>query len=165
MKQLSQDKTTNSDLTWKLAVRSGSERPRHIFAAFQRDDRRNSQQANAMIFDNLGLSDIHVLLNNERHPLSDLNINFAEKRYTRAYKMLLDYMGRDQNVDTGLQISIADFKSLYPIYHFDLEKQSEKLKDSISDIYIKAKFRGNPGNYRAYAVVMSDKYLASIKLP
>ena len=155
-----QDQNNVTDLTWKLAVRSGSERPRHIFVAFQATDKRNSQESNPMIFDNLGLTDIHVLLNNERHPLSDLNINFEQRRFTRAYKMLLEFMGRDQNIDTGLQISLEDFRTLYTIYHFDLEKQPDRLKDSIHDIYVKARFGAAPGNYRGYAVVMSDKILS-----
>lgn len=153
------DQNNVTDLTWKLAVRSGSERPRHIFIAFQNTNKRNSQQANAMIFDNFSLTDIHVLLNNERFPLSDLSLNFNQRRYMRAYKMLLEFMGRDQNVDTGLQISSEDFRTLYPIYHFDLEKQSDRLKSSISDIYIRSRFSALPGNYRGYAFVMSDRIL------
>ena len=151
------DQNGITDLSWKLAVRSGSERPRHIFVAFQLAARRDSQTANPMIFDALSLTDIQIRLIAVRVPQSDLDVNFAERRFQRAYKMLSDYLGRDQNVDTGTQISAEDFRTLYPIYHFDLETQSERLKDSISDIYVWAKFSANPGAYRAYAVVQSDR--------
>lgn len=146
-----------TDFVWKLAVRSGAERPRHVFIAFQLTAKRNSQEQNPMIFDALTLSDIHLKLNATRVPVSDLDMNFAERRFQRAYKMLADYMGRDQDVDTGFQISCEDFRTLYPIYHFDLEAQSERLMDSITDLYVRARFSANPGNYKAYAVVQSDR--------
>ena len=51
-----------------------------------------------------------------------------------------------------------DFEHLYPIYLFDVSKQSEKLKTSVSDIHVKAFFGANPGdNVMAYAVIISDR--------
>ena len=50
------------------------------------------------------------------------------------------------------------YKNLYPLFVFDVSKQSEKLKTSVSDIHIKATFGGNPGNNTmAYAVIISDR--------
>ena len=55
-------------------------------------------------------------------------------------------------------IEPMDFKHIYPLYLFDVSKQSEKLKTSVSDIHIKAFFGGNPGpNVMAYAVIISDR--------
>ena len=56
-------------------------------------------------------------------------------------------------------ISMVDYKKLYPLYLFDVSKQSEKLKTSVSDIHIKASFNGAgvAGNTVAYAVIISDR--------
>ena len=61
-------------------------------------------------------------------------------------------------------INPPDFKSLYPLYVFDVSKQSEKLKTSVSDIHVKAFFDADPGgadnppnNTMAYAVIISDR--------
>ena len=55
-------------------------------------------------------------------------------------------------------IEPMDFKHLFPLYVFDVTKQSEKLKTSVSDIHIKASFGNNPGNnVMAYAVIISDR--------
>ena len=61
-------------------------------------------------------------------------------------------------------INPIDFKTLYPLYLFDVSKQSEKLKTSVSDIHIKATFNDNPNgddnppaNTIAYAVIISDR--------
>ena len=55
-------------------------------------------------------------------------------------------------------IDPVNYKYLYPLYLFDVSKQSEKLKTSVSDIHIKAHFDENPGaNTMAYAVIISDR--------
>jgi len=65
------------------------------------------------------------------------------------------------NVD-GLFISPnitpVDYKELFPMFVFDLSKQSEKLKNSVTNIQIKAQFSENvAANTEAFAVVISDK--------
>ena len=63
-------------------------------------------------------------------------------------------------------INPIDYKNIFPLYVFDVTKQSEKLKTSVSDIHIKASFNappanvgGNnpPDNTMAYAVIISDR--------
>ena len=67
-------------------------------------------------------------------------------------------------------INPIEFKTLYPLYVFDVTKQSEKLKTSVSDIHIKAFFNDDPAvdlagnpvpnppdNTMAYAVIISDR--------
>ena len=51
-------------------------------------------------------------------------------------------------------ISPADYKTLYPLFLFDVSKQSERLKYSVTDIQIKAYFANNvDANTEAYAVI------------
>ena len=55
-------------------------------------------------------------------------------------------------------INPPDYKKLFPLFVFDVSKQSEKLKTSVSDIHIKATFNNNPPpNTMAYAVIISDR--------
>ena len=54
----------------------------------------------------------------------------------------------------------SEFKNLYPLFLFDVSKQSEKLKYSTTDIQIKMDFVGNaPANTQAYAVIISDRLI------
>ena len=61
-------------------------------------------------------------------------------------------------------IDPIDYKKLFPLYVFDVTKQSEKLKTSVSDIHIKAFFDNDPAgadnppaDTMAYAVIISDR--------
>ena len=59
---------------------------------------------------------------------------------------------------SNCNIDPIEYKDLFPLFLFDVSKQSEKLKTSVSDIHIKASFNANPGiNTMAYAVIISDR--------
>ena len=56
---------------------------------------------------------------------------------------------------TQSNITPGDYKTLYPIFTFDVSKQKEKLKSSVVDIQIKANFTENvPANTRAFTLVI-----------
>ena len=58
-------------------------------------------------------------------------------------------------------ITPSDYKTLYPLFTFDVSKQKEKLKSSVVDIQIKANFIENvPANTSAFTPVISDKMLS-----
>ena len=57
-------------------------------------------------------------------------------------------------------INPSDYKDLYPLFLFEVSKQSEKLKYSTTDIQIKTHFSANvPANTQAYAVIISDRLI------
>ena len=57
-------------------------------------------------------------------------------------------------------ITPSDYKTLYPLFLFDVSRQSEKLKYSTTDIQIKMHFVDNvPENTQAYAVIISDRLI------
>ena len=50
-------------------------------------------------------------------------------------------------------ITPSDYKDLFPIFVFDVSRQSEKLKNSVTDIQVKAYFNENVlANTEAFAV-------------
>ena len=54
----------------------------------------------------------------------------------------------------------SDYNTLYPIFLFDVSKQSEKLKYSTTDIQIKMEFNDNmPLSTEAYAVTITDRLI------
>ena len=76
--------------------------------------------------------------------------------------MLLYLEKKFYNMDelvSNHNINPVNYVNLYPLFLFDVTKQSEKLKTSVSDIHIKASFNNNnpPANTIAYAVIISDR--------
>ena len=99
------------------------------------------QTKNPAVFDHVNLKNMYVMLNATRYPAVDYNLSFANQQYSRAYgdasMFSVRYFGMDELI-TRSNISPIDYKSLYPLFVFDVSKQSEKLKTSVVDVQIRA---------------------------
>lgn len=147
-----------TEFDWRLSMAVGAEKPRYIFLALQ-TDKLNDQRKNTANFNHCNIRNAFVELNSERYPETDLNLAFDKGQYTAAYNMLTDYyndvIGKEQ-----CPIKLFHFKTMYPILVFDVSHQSERLKNSITDIKIKMSFSKNiPASTKAYALILSDRHL------
>ena len=151
--------------TWRLGVKSSPDIPRFIIIGFQ-SGKNNNQEQNPAIFDHLYVRNIYVTLNAKRYPDTDYDNDFRKNQFSRIYGDAALFRKKFFNMDelvSNCGINPTEFRSLYPLYVFDVSKQSEKLKTSVSDIHIKAFFDNVPGannppaNTMAYAVIISDR--------
>ena len=167
MLQCDNTSITGTEFTWRLGVKSSPDIPRFIIVGFQ-IERNNNQEQNPARFDNCNIGNIYVTLNAKRYPDTDYDINFNENRFCRIYGDSSTFRKKFYNMDelvSNHNINPVDYKNLYPIFVFDVTKQSEKLKTSVSDIHIKIRFNTNPAldrdnnprNVMAYAVIISDR--------
>ena len=155
--------TQNStDFSWRLSVKSSPEVPRYIIVGFQ-DGKSNNQEQNPSIFDNVNVDNIYAMLNSTRYPTADYNIDFTENKFSRVYGDAAEFRAKFYNMDeliSNPNITPADYKTMYPLFLFDVSKQSEKLKYSTTDIQIKIHFkRGLDNNTQVYAVIISDRLI------
>ena len=155
----------NTTFTWRLGVKSSPDIPRFIIVGFQ-SGKNNNQATNPAIFDHLYVRNIYVTLNAKRYPDTDYDNDFNNNNFSRIYGDAALFRKKFFNMDelvSNSGINPPDFKSLYPLFVFDVSKQSEKLKTSVSDIHIKAFFDAAPvgvnppANTMAYAVIISDR--------
>ena len=147
--------------TWRLGVKSSPDIPRFIIVGFQ-TGKNNDQTANPAIFNHCDVRNIYVTLNAKRYPDIDYENNFKINKFSRIYGDAAAFRKKFYNMDelvSNHNINPVDYKNLYPLFVFDVTKQSEKLKTSVSDIHIKASFNGNnpQAGTIAYAVIISDR--------
>ena len=151
-----------TSFSWRLSVKSSPEVPRFIIVGFQ-TNKSGSQEQNPSIFDNVNVSNIYIMLNYIRYPTADYNISFLAQKFSRAYRNTAKFRTRFFNMDeliSSPNINPSDYKTFYPLFLFDVSKQSEKLKYSTTDIQIKMHFSTNvPLNTQAYAVTISDRLI------
>ena len=150
----------NRTFTWRLGVKSSPDIPRFIIVGFQ-TNKLNDQTKNPAIFDHCEVRNIYVTLNAKRNPDTDYENSFVANHYSRIYGDAATFRKKFYNMDELISnpgINPTDYKDLFPLFVFDVTKQSEKLKTSVSDIHIKASFNENtPNNTIAYAVIISDR--------
>ena len=78
-----------------------------------------------------------------RYPTTDYNISFLAQKFSRVYGDVTEFRSKFFNMDelvSNLNINPDDYKKLYPLFLFDVSKQSEKLKYSTTDIQMKMHF-------------------------
>ena len=164
--------SNTSSFVWRLGVKSSPDIPRFIIVGFQ-VNKFDNQQTNPAIFDNLYIRNIYVTLNAKRYPDTDYNNDFVVNNYSRIYGDAALFRKKFFNMDELVSnpgINPIDYKNLFPLYVFDVSKQSEKLKTSVSDIHIRMSFNPHPNpaganpapanppdDTIAYAVIISDR--------
>ena len=106
---------------------------------------------------------IFVTLNSTRYPEVDYQISFTRQQFSRAYSDAALFRSKFFNMDelvSNPNISPSDYKDFYPLFLFDVSKQSERLKYSVTDIQMKAFFNDNvDARTEAYAVIISDRLI------
>ena len=152
-----------TSFTWRLAVKSSPEVPRFIIVGIQTKKSGNQRQ-NPSMFNHVGVKNIYAMLNSTRYPAVDYNISFSRQQFSRAYRDVALFRSKFFfNMDELVlnpNISPLGYKCLYPLFWFDVSKQSERLKFSVTDTQIKAYFENNVDvGIEAYAVIINDRLI------
>jgi hypothetical protein len=150
-----------TSFSWRLSVQTGKEKPRWLLLAFG----EGQAGANKALFKHLKLKNTFVTLNSNdnKYPRSALNVDFPSNQISKVYEMFAQFQKRYYGFDgvvTGNQLTNLEFKDLYPIFVFDIRKQSERLKETVTDVTLKCEFAENPAaGTMAYALVLSDRMM------
>ena len=152
----------STSFTWPLSVKTAPEKPRLIIVGFQ-TAKDGDQTKNISTFDHVNLRNAYVMLNSDRYPAVDYNLSFSNQTFSRVYGDAalfgVIFFGMDELIIQS-NLTPSDYKTLYPLFTFNISKQKEKLKSSVLDIQLKATFTEKvPANTRAVALATSDKML------
>ena len=151
-----------TSFSWRLSVKSSPEVPRFIIIGFQ-TNKIGNQLTNPSLFDNVDVSNIYVMLNSMRYPTVDHNIDFNKNKFSRVYGDAAEFRSKFLNMDELISdpnFTPIEYRNLFPLFLFDVSKQSEKLKYSTTDIQIKMHFKQNvPANTHVYGVIISDRLI------
>ena len=103
------------------------------------------------------------MLNSKKYPELDYNLSFPAYQFSTAYGDAAEFRTKFFNMDeliSNPNITPSDYQTLYPLFLFDVSKQSEKLKYSTTDIQIKMDFNENVNTgTEAYAITISDRLI------
>ena len=147
---------------WRLGIRTSPEKPRFLVLGFQ-TDREGSLAKNLGLFDNCQLQNAYVLMNNRRYPAMDYNANFPKNHYNKLYRDFYQFMEKFYGISDSVTSTSVDpvaYKHLFPLFVFDVTRQSERIQQAVIDITIQCYFGGNVGaKTKAYCLMISDRRL------
>ena len=114
--------------TFRLSIKTAPEKPRFIIVGFQ-TSKDDDQTKNPSTFDHLNLKNAYVTLYSDRYPAVDYNLSFSNQKFSRVYGDTalfgVKIFGMDELI-TQSNITPSDYKTLYPLFAFDVSKQKEK---------------------------------------
>lgn len=145
---------------WSLPAKGGVEKPRWLIIGFQ-TDKHQSQEQNPAVFDHLNLQRSYITLNSQNYPLTEVLTNFTLNQYSQWCKMLIDfkedYYGFNSLIG-GSQVNQATYRTLFPIFAFDLRKQADEVSSNTINMTVQFYFNAPvPAQTIAYAVIISDR--------
>ena len=74
----------STSFTWRLSVKTASEKPRFITVGFQ-TAKDGDQTKNPFTFYHVNLKNSYITLNSDRYPAVDYNMSFAIQKLYREY--------------------------------------------------------------------------------
>ena len=105
--------------------KTSPEKPRFIIVGFQ-TAKVGDQTKNPSTFDLVNLRNAYVMLNSDRYPAVDYNLSFVNQKFSRVYGDAaffgVKFIGMDELI-TQSNITFSDYKTLYPLFTFDVSKQ------------------------------------------
>ena len=146
--------------SWRVAVTSGNETPRFLILGFQTGD-KTQQVANPSIFNHCNVDHIQVKMLGRLYPSQAEVLNFGENQYSKAFNNVAKFrelFDGTPELFSHFGINPIDFKTLYPLFVFDVSNQIPKTISSVVEVVFNVKFRRAVGaNTTAYALTISDK--------
>lgn len=113
-------------------IRAKRKRPVKVFCVFQLASRHDGDHTqNKRIFDTVDVNELRLTLNGTtQYPEREYKTSFTANadNYARVYSEYLRCGLKDHDIDQGSVVTFDTFKSLYPIFCFDL---SERLEHSV----------------------------------
>ena len=143
-------------------TRSAASKPRWVIIGFQ-TGKEGDQDESPSIFNHVNVRNVNLMLNSDKYPLLNYNASFPKQQYSEVFRDIAEFLSRFYHMDdlvSNSNITPSDFKSLCPLFVIDVSKQSERLKNSITDRQIETEFNENvPAGTNAFALVISDRVM------
>ena len=160
----------SANWSWRVAVTSGNETPRFLILSFQTGNKAvqnnnnnadNNKTVNPSIFNHCNVEHIQVKMLGRLYPSQVEVLNFPTNQYSKAYNNAAKFrelFDGTPELFSHFGINPLDFKTLYPLFVFNVSNQIPKTISAVVEVVFNVKFRDRPPNpTTAYCLTISDK--------
>ncbi len=95
--------------------------------------------------------------------MNDFETSFKKNHFDHLYNDFIGFRKKFYGIDPIISptcVGPIDYKTRYPIFCFDVSKQSERLKSGVTDITLQCRFEENvPASTVAHELIISDRKL------
>ena len=165
---------TNSSGFFQIS--SSIDNVKHIFVYLQRAKTNNADE-NPYLFDTFKLDSADNAADNHRYLTTckleyGNGIFYPETEYdseskVRIFNDLMSYGMRKNNYNSGTQLNLTNYNSLYSIIYFDLSYQTEKVTRDPKQLIFRYKLNANtlaPDSFSVHAIVLYEETIVINKI-
>ena len=151
-------------------ISASIDKVRHVFVYLQRL-KNNNIQANPYIFDTfkLNAADANSSLltcrleygNGVFYP----ELDYDTESKTRIFSDVMNYSWKKNDYNTGTQLNVGNYASLYPLIYFDLGYQAEQVSRDPKQLVLKYRInQASAADFQVHAIVLYENYLVVDKV-
>ena len=163
--------TERRDASGMWQITPGITNAKHVFVWLQRSNKSNSYQGNPYIFDTfkLNAADANSFLLTCRLQVGASEF-IPELEYTAEFKERIlrdanNFRYRPNDYNTGTQLNIANYSTIYPLIYFDLRANKTNLTNDPQQLIFHYRLsQASTANYTIYAVVMNEEEIVVDKV-
>lgn len=146
-----------------IQLSTTTKKPIRVWVGLQKNARHNDNQfINKRQFDFMGMQTIQCRLNGKIYPMYEYKFNSAADKnegFNRAYNAFLNAGHKMKHFDDGSLIDFEKYKSIYPIYYFDLTDQPEDLYTTQKLAELEIRWSNSDNDYYMYVVYESERLI------
>ena len=126
--------------------------------------KNNNMEANPYIYDTfkLNAADANSTLATCRLEYGNgvfyPELDYDSESKTRIFSDLMNYSWQKNDYNTGTQLNVSNFESLYPILNFDLSYQAEQVSRDPKQLMLRYRInQASTADFRVHAIVLYEK--------
>ena len=155
------DVTRNSG---NFRISASIDKVRHVFVYLQRL-KNNSMTANPYIYDTFNLTGANPAVtwllscrleygNGVFYP--ELDYDYESK--SRIFSDLMNYSWKKNDYNTGTQLNVSNWESLYPLLYFDLSYQAEQVSRDPKQLQLRYRInQASTSDFQLHAIVLYEQ--------
>ena len=154
------DTTRNSG---DFRISASIDRVRHVFVYLQRL-KNNSMTANPYIYDTfkLNAADNNCKLLSCRLEYGNgvfyPELDYDEESKSRIFSDLMNYSWKKNDYNTGTQLNVINWESLYPLLYFDLSYQAEQVSRDPKQLILRYRInQASAADFQLHAIVLYEQ--------
>ena len=164
LKETIHSSTARRDAVGMWQITPGVKNAKHVFVWLQRSNKANAYAGNPYLFDTFKLND-----GNNNSYLSTCRLQaganefIPELEYAAEFKERIlrdvsNFRYRANDYNTGTQLNIANYETLYPLIYFDLRADKTNLTNDPQQLVFHYRLSQAAGaDYTIYAIVLNEE--------
>ena len=146
-----------------FTISASIEKVRHVFVYLQRLKNNNMTQ-NPYIYDTfkLNAADANCKLLSCRLEYGNgvfyPELDYDEESKSRIFSDLMNYSWKKNDYNTGTQLNVSNWESLYPLLYFDLSYQAEQVSRDPKQLVLRYRInQASAADFQLHAIVLYEQ--------